>query len=436
MSKDLNEGRPAASGIGRREFVIGAGLAAGAAAVGLPRRARAQGRTEITFASAKFTGVKGIGDAVDVFNQSQDKIHVKFIELPPPSSSTEVHQALVQQLARKNGTPDVFTQDVIWIAEFASAGWALPLDEYFGKSKGDFFPGTIDACTYEGKLTALPWAIDSGMLFYRKDLLEEIGAKVPETWADLTAAASEIQKSGKAKFGYLWQGKQAEVLVCNAVSVIGSNGGSILSPDGKSSTLADPKAVEAIQFLYDFINTSKISPSNVLSWDEEPSRAPFTGGEAAFLRNWSYVYVLAQDPAASKVKDKVGVAPLPHFPGAKSAACLGGYQYGINANSKNREAAVEFLTWMSSPETQIWFGLNMGLAPTRAAAFADPKLAAGQPFMATLKDVFIGATPRPITPKYPQVSLALQSGISRALVTGKVKEELEAASAKINAVVA
>lgn len=226
------------------------------------------------------------------------------------------------------------------------------------------------------------------------------------------------------------------MLVCNAVSVIGSNGGSILSPDGKSSTLADPKAVEAIQFLYDFINTSKISPSNVLSWDEEPSRAPFTGGEAAFLRNWSYVYVLAQDPAASKVKDKVGVAPLPHFPGAKSAACLGGYQYGINANSKNREAAVEFLTWMSSPETQIWFGLNMGLAPTRAAAFADPKLAAGQPFMATLKDVFIGATPRPITPKYPQVSLALQSGISRALVTGKVKEELEAASAKINAVVA
>lgn len=436
MSKDLNEGRPAASGIGRREFVIGAGLAAGAAAVGLPRRARAQGRTEITFASAKFTGVKGIGDAVDVFNQSQDKIHVKFIELPPPSSSTEVHQALVQQLARKNGTPDVFTQDVIWIAEFASAGWALPLDEYFGKSKGDFFPGTIDACTYEGKLTALPWAINSGMLFYRKDLLEEIGAKVPETWADLTAAASEIQKSGKAKFGYLWQGKQAEVLVCNAVSVIGSNGGSILSPDGKSSTLADPKAVEAIQFLYNSINTSKISPSNVLSWDEEPSRAPFTGGEAAFLRNWSYVYVLAQDPAASKVKDKVGVAPLPHFPGAKSAACLGGYQYGINANSKNREAAVEFLTWMSSPETQIWFGLNMGLAPTRAAAFADPKLAAGQPFMATLKDVFIGATPRPITPKYPQVSLALQSGISRALVTGKVKEELEAASAKINAVVA
>ena len=437
MSQDQGgASRPAVSGINRREFVVAAGLAAGAAAVGMPRRARAQGRTEITFASAKFTGVKGIGDAVEIFNQSQDKIHVKFIELPPPSSSTEVHQALVQQLARKTGSPDVFTQDVIWIAEFASAGWALPLDEYFGSGKGDFFSGTIDACTFDGKLTALPWAIDSGMLFYRTDLLEEIGAKVPETWEELTAAATEIQKAGKAKFGFLWQGKQAEVLVCDAVSIIGSNGGSILAPDGKSSTLADPKVVEAIQFFYDSINTTKISPSNVLSWDEEPSRAPFTGGEAAFLRNWSYVYVLAQDPAASKIKDKVGVAPLPHFPGGKSSACLGGYQYGINANSKNREAAVEFLAWMASPETQLWFALNMGLAPTRSAVFSNDKLKAEQPFMSSLQDVFTGATPRPITPKYPQVSLALQSGISRALVTGKVKEELEAASAKIDAIVA
>ncbi|MFT3974093.1 MAG: ABC transporter substrate-binding protein [Amaricoccus sp.] len=424
------------AGFSRREFVVGAGIAASAAALGLPRRARAAGRTEITFASAKFTGVKGIGDVVELFNQSQDKIHVKFIELPPPSSSTEVHQALVQQLARKTGSPDVFTQDVIWIAEFASAGWALPLDEYFGKETGDYFSGTIDACTFNGKLTALPWAIDSGMLFYRKDLLDEAGAKVPETWDELVATASEIQKAGKAKFGYLWQGKQAEVLVCNAVSIIGSNGGSILSADGKSSMLADDAAVGAIQFLYDTINTTKISPSNVLSWDEEPSRMPFTGGEAAFLRNWSYVYSLAQDAKASKVVDKVGVAPLPHFAGGKSSACLGGYQYGVNANSKNREAAVEFLTWMSSPETQLWYALNMGLAPTRPAVFAAPKLTAAQPFMATLKDVFTGATPRPITPKYPQVSLALQSGISRALVTGKVKEELTAASEKINAVVA
>lgn len=422
--------------LGRRQFLAGTGLAVGAAALGLPR-ARAQSRTEITFASAKFFGKQTVGDVVEMYNQAQSKVHVTYVELPPPSASTEVHQALVQQLARKSGTPDVFTQDVVWIAEFAGAGWALPLDEYYdANARSQYFPGTVAACTYDGKLTALPWFVDSGMLYYRKDLLDEAGAKPPTTWDELVTSAKALQEGGKAQFGYLWQGKQAEVLVCDAVEVIASNGGSILSADGKTGTLADEKAVQAIQFLYDTINTHKISPSDVLSWDEEPSRAPFTAGQAAFLRNWSYVYSIAQDPKASQVVDKVGVVPLPHFAGGQSAACLGGYQYGINAATQNREAAVEFLTWMSSPETQLHFALQLGIAPTRPSVFDDQKLGAEQPFMQQLKSVFTGATPRPVTPKYAQVTLAIQSGVSRALATGNVKAELDAANEKITSVVA
>ena len=248
--------------------------------------------------------------------------------------------------------------------------------------------------------------------------------------------AAAAQKAGDAKFGYLWQGKQAEVLICDAVEIITSNGGSILAPDGKSSVIGEKAAVEAIQFLYDTINKTKISPQNVLSWDEEPSRQPFTSGEAMFMRNWSYVYPIAQDPKASHVVDKVAVAPLPHFAGGKSAACLGGYQLGVNANSKKREAAIEFLTWMSSPETQTRLALNFGLAPSRPAIFQDAKLKAEQPFMASLQSVFTGATPRPITPQYAKVTLALQSSISKALVSGNVEAELKAAAEQINKIVA
>ncbi|MDK4716847.1 ABC transporter substrate-binding protein [Rhizobium sp. CNPSo 4039] len=426
----------------RRQLLLGAaGAAIGTATLGVAsglgiRPARAADRTEISFASASFFGKEGLGDLVKAFNESQSRITVKFIELPPPSSSTEVYQGLVQQLARRNGTPDVFSQDVIWIAGFASAGWALPLDEYFPKDKrSDYFPGTVAACTYGGKLTALPWFVDSGMFYYRKDLMEKHGGKVPETWADMATMAAEAQKAGDAKFGYLWQGKQAEVLVCDAVEIIASNGGSILSADGKSSVIGDDAAVAAIQFLYDTINKTKISPQNVLSWDEEPSRQPFTSGEAMFMRNWSYVYPIAQDPKASHVVDKVAVAPLPHFAGGKSSACLGGYQLGVNANSKKREAAIEFLTWMSSPETQTRLALNFGLAPSRPAIFQDAKLKAEQPFMASLQNVFTGATPRPITPQYAKVTLALQSSISKALVSGNVKAELQAAAAHINKIV-
>jgi multiple sugar transport system substrate-binding protein len=426
---------PPTEGVNRREFIKRTGLAlAGATAVSTfvgPRRVWAAGPVELTFASAKFYGKQTIAEVVNAFNTSQSKIHVTYKELPPPSSSTEVHQTLVQQLARRNGDPDVFTQDIIWIAEFAAAKWALSLDEYFKDSAKDYFSGMVQACTWQGKLTALPWFVDSGMLYYRKDL----GFSAPTTWEELVASAKQATSSGNVKFGFLWQAKQAEVLVCDLVSFIGSNGGAILQADGKTVSIADEPAIEAVQLMRDLISKEQITPADVLSWDEEPSRRPFTAGEAAFLRNWSYVWKVSQSDAESKVVDKVAVVPLPHFPSKKSAAALGGYQYGINASSKKREAAVEFVRWMSSPETQLRFATQLGLCPTRAAVFDRPEIAKEQPFMQQLKDVFLGAIPRPVTPKYPQVTLVLQSEVSRALTNGNVKEALQTAKDKIATIV-
>jgi multiple sugar transport system substrate-binding protein len=428
-------GLPASEGVNRREFIRRTGLAlAGATAASTfvgPRRVWAAGPVELTFASAKFFGKQTIAEIVSAYNDSQSKIHVTYKELPPPSSSTEVHQTLVQQLARRNGDPDVFTQDIIWIAEFAAAKWALPIDEYFKDSAKDYFSGMVQACTWQGKLTALPWFVDSGMLYYRKDL----GFNAPTSWQELIASAKQATSSGGVKFGFLWQAKQAEVLICDLVSFIGSNGGAILQADGKTVSIADEPAVEAVQLMRDLISKEQITPADVLSWDEEPSRRPFTAGEAAFLRNWSYVWKIAQSDTESKVVDKVAVVPLPHFPNKKSAAALGGYQYGINASSKKREAAVEFVGWMSSPETQLRFATQLGLCPTRAGVFDRPEIAKEQAFMQPLKDVFLGAIPRPVTPKYPQVTLVLQSEVSRALTNGNVKEALQTAKEKIMTIV-
>lgn len=394
------------------------------------------GRTELTFASARFFGRSNLGQIVEEFNGSQSNIHVTYRELPPPSSSTEVHQQLVQSLGRDDGSIDVFTQDIIWIAEFADAGWALPLDDYIDAAEREaYFPGLIEACTWNGQLTALPWFVDSGMLYYRTDLLEAAGIEVPTTWEQLVDAATELTGSGEVDYGFLWQGKQAEVLVCDLVEFVGSAGGSILGPDGTVG-IADPAAVQAVQFMYDTMNDLGISPPDLLAWDEEPSRRPFTAGQAAFLRNWSYVYATAQDPAESEVVDQVGVAPLPAFAGGESTACLGGYQYGVAASSRNVDASVEFLKWMSRPETQLRFATEVGLAPSKAEVFDDPALEEANPFMVQLRDVFVGGTPRPVTPVYPQVTLALQSGVSRALTSGDVQGELDSVSAEIEGILA
>lgn len=112
------------------------------------------------------------------------------------------------------------------------------------------------------------------MLYYRKDLLTAAGLAVPASWSELVAAAQKLTADGKVADGFNWQAKQAEVLVCDLVEFIGSNGGSILAPDGKTVTIAEPKAVEAVQLMADTFGADKITPRSVLSWDEVPSELP------------------------------------------------------------------------------------------------------------------------------------------------------------------
>jgi len=253
--------------------------------------------------------------------------------------------------------------------------------------------------------------------------------------AELVTAAQKLTKSGKVSDGFNWQAKQAEVLVCDLVEFIGSNGGSILAADGKTVTIAEPKAVEAVQFMADTFGKDKITPKAVLSWDEEPSRMPFTGGQAAFLRNWSYVWSDAQDTSTSKVAGKVGVTKLPVFPGGTSTACLGGYQFGMNAASTKKSASIDFLTWMSSPATQLKWATQLGLAPSRPSVYDQPALAKSNPFMVSLRNIFTGGTPRPKTPKYSQISLAIQAGVSTALATGNVQSNLTSTKTQVEQII-
>jgi multiple sugar transport system substrate-binding protein len=435
------------SPLSRRNFVkgVGAVLAVGAAAPALAACgsssgssvATSGGKTTITFASAKFFAQESIGQIVEEYNNSQKLVTVQYQQLPTPSQSTEVHQQLVQALSQRNGSIDVFTGDIIWISEFAGAGWSAPLDSYFGPSvQAEYFPGVINACTYNGAMHALPWYLDAGMLYYRKDLLDAAGIAPPASWSELVTGAKKLIAAGKVADGFNWQAKQEEVLVCDLVEFIGSNGGSILAPDGKTVTIAEPNAVEAVQFMYDTFNKDKVTPKAVLSWDEVPSELPFLGGKAAFLRNWSFVWSDAQNKSSSSVAGKVGVVKLPAFPGGTSAACLGGYQFGMNASSTKKSAAVDFLTWMSSPATQLKWATQLGLAPSRPSVYDQPALAAADPFMVSLRNIFTGGTPRPKTPKYSQISLAIQAGVSAALATGNIQSNLSSTKSQIEQIIA
>lgn len=345
-----------------------------------------------------------------------------------PAGSDEQHQFYAINLQAKSRAFDVLAVDVIWVAEFAHAGWLHELTAQLPpQERAAFFPGPIEAVTYQGRVYAVPWFVDAGLLYYRKDLLEKYAVPVPRTWGELARTAQAVMAREPGITGFVWQGKQYEGLVCNALEYIWSNGGEVLS--GGRIVLDTPRNRQALAFMADLVHRYGVTPASVTTATEEPSRHVFGQGRALFLRNWPYAWRLFQDPR-SRVYGKVGVTLLPHFEGGVSVATLGGWQLAVNRHSRHPEAGGELVRYLTSAPAQKQLALAYGFQPARVALYRDPELLAAQPFLATLERVFAAARPRPVTPYYVRVSQVLQSELSAIVAGLKTPEAALAASAR------
>ena len=356
---------------------------------------------------------------------------VKVIKEIAPNSSTQFHDLLTQKLKNRDTRLDVFFMDVIWPGEFASAGWALPLDGFFSKTEqGKFLEAPIIANRYRGQIFGVPLFIDAGLLYYRKDLLEKYRMAPPRHWPELVEQAKSILAAEREPHlvGYSGQFKQYEGLVCNMMEYILSNGGRLWHEDRQVSALEEERAKEAVRFVRDHI-IGEISQRGVLAYEEPESVAVFAQGRAVFHRNWPYAWRVANDPQQSRVIGKVGMTPLPAFPGAKGAATLGGWQIGISRFSKIPEVAWRFAAFMTSQEMQRRIALSTGRAPTRKALYGDGELLAKIPWLESLLETFKQAVPRPTTPVYVPLSNIMQRYFSAALALPDTKIDQRAALA-------
>jgi len=341
-----------------------------------------------------------------------------------PSSTDQQHQFYVMSLEGGSDDFDVLSLDVIWVQEFAKAQWIRDLSSLLPpEDQALFFPGPIKAVSFDDKIYAIPWYIDAGLLYYRKDLLDKYDIPPPLTWNELLKISKWIlaeEKDPNLK-GFVWQGKQYEGLICNILEYIWSAGGSVFDEEG-NITLSSPEAEQALNFAKDLIGNNKISPPMVTTADEEATRRIFGEGRAIFMRNWPYAWKLFQNKG-SPIRGKVGVTVLPHFQDQKSAATLGGWQLGINRASKYPKEAEALVRFLTSPEIQLWMALEIGYKPPRRELYHNKELIASQPFIAGLAHVFETAKPRPTSPYYLMLSQIMQPEFSAALVGLKEPRE-------------
>jgi ABC-type glycerol-3-phosphate transport system substrate-binding protein len=349
-----------------------------------------------------------------------------------PDDANQRHQLYVQWLNARVGNPSILQLDVIWTPEFAAAGWVRPLTQY-GPASSEFFPATIEANTWAGKLYALPWFADVGLLYRRTDLVPS----EPKTLEEMVASARTVMsRRGGPRYGIVSQGARYEGLITGYVEYLGAFGGRIIDDKGEV-TVNKPEAVRALEFMRDELYGSHVAPLDVLTWHEEEARFAFQNGNAVFMRNWPYPVAAMSDTAQSKVAGKFAVSPMPKSataPGGHSTAALGGAQLAINAYSEHPDAAYKLIAYLTAPEQMLARAQAVGQYPTRPALYTDPRMRGAISIpLDDARRAIESATPRPVTPIYTELSEILQIELHRALVRqAEPQDALNSAAARIN----
>ncbi|WP_077325551.1 ABC transporter substrate-binding protein [Virgibacillus siamensis] len=376
-----------------------------------------QGKVKLVYARGRDT-TGATQKIVDSFNKSHKNIQVELREMP--ADSGKQHDAYVTMLNAKSSEIDVFDVDVVWPAEFAQAGYTLPLDRFIKKDNIDlskYNQGALSAAQFNGKQWALPRYVDAGLLFYRKDLVD----KAPETWDELTKQAKNLKGKSGTDFGYVFQAKQYEGLVCNAVEFIAAYGGEILDDKGEVA-INSQDSIQGLKKLVEIANADYV-PGNITTFTEVESETAFIEGESVFIRNWPYQWALSNNKEKSEISGKVGVAPLPAGD-EKSAAALGGWMAAINKYSEHKQAAWEFLKYLAGPKGQKIMAIEGGKAPSYTPLFEDSEVLEANPFFKNKEFVkgLDAAVSRPVAPNYQEISEIIQVNVSKA-IAGQVSVE-------------
>ena len=389
-----------------------------------PEAARADGPaafTEfgpITLASGKEPMITA---RVAQWNQQHPDEHVTLIELPHGSDNQR--QQMIQNANTKSDAFTVLNMDCVWTAEFAAHRWIQELPEGSFPLR-DMIRQTVDMGRYRGRLYAVPWASDGGLLYYRTDLLTAAGIRTPPTtYAELKRQCDTVLALPDAKgvACYAGQFDEYEGLTVNATEFINAAGGRVIDRSGVPTT-DTPEARTGLNLLVDWYADGTI-PRNAITFKEEQGRQAFVAGKLLFHRNWAYLYNTASTPSRTNVViGKFAVAPLPGFAGPGTST-LGGHDLGISTFGKNKGTALRFIQWFTSEDIQRRNLADAAEAPTYAALYGEPELVHKYPYLPALEQSVQQAIPRPSTVRYPDVTAAIQSRVYAAMTGATTAED-------------
>jgi trehalose/maltose transport system substrate-binding protein len=320
-----------------------------------------------------------------------------------PTDATQQREQLVRRLGAEDSSIDIVGMDVIWTGEFANAGW---VEEWRGPLKEQVteavFPNVIETASFEGKLYAAPFNTNTQLLWYRKDLVP----KPPRTWDEMIEVAEGLDEASSIQV----QANRYEGFMVWANALIESAGTEILSGP-ETVDLEEAPTERALEVMGRLANSSAAPPSLSTS-DEDSARLGFEAGESAFMTNYTFAFASAQTEAP-EIGKVMGFARFPRVdPNRPSKPPLGGFNLAVSSYSDNKDVAFDAAACLAGRDSQLTAVELDGLPPSRSDLYSDPAVRKAYPGFAELvKESIEDSGPRPTTPAYQDVSLAVQRSL-------------------------
>jgi multiple sugar transport system substrate-binding protein len=334
--------------------------------------------------------------AVDDCNQQANgRYTINYVKLP--NIADQQRELLVRRLAAEDDDIDLMGLDVIWTAEFAEAGWLKPWEgERRSVAEEGKLEGPLETVRFQDRIWAIPFTSNTQLLWYRKDRVDP----PPDdfTWEEMIDQASQ---NGR---GIEVQAAQYEGLTVWINSLIAGAGGQLVNENGEAQV--DESAVRAAEVASKLAN-SRAAPPGMSTNREDQARIGFEEGRSDYQVNYTFIYPSAE--AIEGFQDKIGWARYPRTDKDKpSRPPLGGINIGVSEYSSNPDLAFEAAECLANEDHQAAAAELGGLPPTTESVYEDPKVQEAFPFADELRESIDNAAPRPVTPAYSDISLAVQ----------------------------
>jgi len=348
-------------------------------------------------------------ELIKQFNEEYPNVKINYESVPFAEAQNKFKTAA----ASGSGAPDILRAEVAWVPEFASLGYLYALDGTpLLEEQDDFLPTPMSSNVFDGKTYGVPQVTDTLALMYNKKLFEEAGIDAaPTTWDEVSDAAAKLKKVG-ADGIYINSGGYF------TLPFIYGEGGDLVDTEAQEIVVNSPEAVAGIQEAQDLVKSgAAVKP--VANDPYGTMMTLFKEGKVGMIINGPWeVANIDGDPNFGGF-DNLGVAPVPAG-SAQSGAPVGGHNYVIyeGMDEAKAEAAIAFVNFMSSAESQAFVAEELGLLPTRQSAYDLPevqdnaKVAAFQPALES-------ALPRPWIPEGGQFFAALDTMAVEVLVQGE-----------------